>query len=216
MAVKNSKQTKTNVLATPEQLLSFSFALQSDLIRALHPSLVCGQSFCSAGSHWPRSNIKSPWENRKDGPFGSFKCEQLEVLVALNASCTEMNIFSILDQVRSGRSDFIILHTKKFSSQGGLTVKYHGLLLAKQKQGRVAVWQGRFLSMLNFCSENCRGQVEGFVLVGVRIKFSEGVLDLSGWYSSPGILTCLRTQIKGPGKVRKADVLIPLQCVQKA
>lgn len=77
--------------------------------------------------------------NRKDRPFGSFKCEQLEVLVALNASCTEMNIFSILDQVRSGRSDFIILHTKKFSSQGGLTVKYHGLLLAKQKQGRVAV-----------------------------------------------------------------------------
>lgn len=49
--------------------------------------------------------------NRKDSPFGSFKCEQLEVLVALNASCTEMNIFSILDQVRSGHSDFIILHT---------------------------------------------------------------------------------------------------------
>lgn len=51
--------------------------------------------------------------NRKDRPFGSFKCEQLEELVALNASCTEMNIFSILDQVRSGRSDFIIHLTHK-------------------------------------------------------------------------------------------------------
>lgn len=37
-----------------------------------------------------------------------------------------------------------------------------------------------------------------------------------GRYSSLDTFTYLGTQIKGPRKVGKADVLIPQQCVQKA
>lgn len=84
-----------------------------------------------------------------------------------------MKLFS-LGFIHLNSTNTMFSYTKKFSSQGGLALKFHRHAAAHEATKCCSMTKQALVSTLNFCGKNHKGQLLGFVLLSVRIKIHQG------------------------------------------